>query len=784
LRGLISDMLHTAPQQRPDLDQILRKPFVKKHVVNFFTDIVSRPSQSVGEGTIIMRAAAGKEGINEANFSRDEYMLSLRKQLQSLDMNDDIATALRPRAAPSDHHEAKKMVRDQAGALRREQEHKAMVQSALEKLRKEREQRARERAAVKPGYARDRGLRGGLGARGGVGGGGLRDARLTREKEAREREREEARKREEERELRRKAVEERRREAERERSEKREREREQERIEREKEMARARKEADEKEKREQAQAAALAKREVQRERERARQREEIEQLKKDKLELDRLARERARVREERWTEERRKIDEASRIRRDSNASAAPSEGSSYTSDEKSVPSTREPRDRSRGRERAEDKLSVDPREIGQAGLSARDRVLAQKKERQAKEDRDRADALRRAEEQNRMIRANADNRGRAQYGHAGAAAAIGMPTPSYEFESGRKPAPGVIGSGGSEGLSEMDELSKQLEEATGGANRYESQGDGQGRHGDAASGASRAAHATNEKDKVYVSDSSDDEDESRSNPWAGREAGAVQDEDEASFDDEEDIRMSREAELQAELNMATKRCQELKRTLKETKSFIDGKSGAAPSTKAKLPVVSNTDVGGNGSDDEASDDDASLVDEDDDIFDEESTEYEESPTITAAASAGSTAAGEESGSPVQAASVMPPSASVFGKAEAKSGTSEMTPRKVRPQPIAVKQSPYYGLQDPPSPMGKLGDRIVRLRQRCIEALGKGAFDDVYTFLKHVEEDGFSGYQEENETKKSDRVKAILGEGKAHYMPLIEQLIFMEETHAG
>ena len=38
--------------------------------------------------------------------------------------------------------------------------------------------------------------------------------------------------------------------------------------------------------------------------------------------------------------------------------------------------------------------------------------------------------------------------------------------------------------------------------------------------------------------------------------------------------------------------------------------------------------------------------------------------------------------------------------------------------------------------------------------------------------------------EDYEAKKIHRMRAILGEGKAHYMSLIEQLIFMEETHMG
>ena len=62
-----------------------------------------------------------------------------------------------------------------------------------------------------------------------------------------------------------------------------------------------------------------------------------------------------------------------------------------------------------------------------------------------------------------------------------------------------------------------------------------------------------------------------------------------------------------------------------------------------------------------------------------------------------------------------------------------------TPRINRAPPAAVKPSPYYGLQDAPSPSGRLSDRIVRLRQRCIEALGRDAFTQAYQFLRDHEE---------------------------------------------
>ena len=60
---------------------------------------------------------------------------------------------------------------------------------------------------------------------------------------------------------------------------------------------------------------------------------------------------------------------------------------------------------------------------------------------------------------------------------------------------------------------------------------------------------------------------------------------------------------------------------------------------------------------------------------------------------------------------------------------------QVTPRKHMPQAAAVRQSPYYNLQDPPSPSGRLGDRIQRLRERCREALGREAFERAYLYLK-------------------------------------------------
>ena len=42
---------------------------------------------------------------------------------------------------------------------------------------------------------------------------------------------------------------------------------------------------------------------------------------------------------------------------------------------------------------------------------------------------------------------------------------------------------------------------------------------------------------------------------------------------------------------------------------------------------------------------------------------------------------------------------------------------DQTPRNQKTTQNSVKQSPYFGLQDAPSPSGRLSDRIQRLKQR-------------------------------------------------------------------
>ena len=94
-------------------------------------------------------------------------------------------------------------------------------------------------------------------------------------------------------------------------------------------------------------------------------------------------------------------------------------------------------------------------------------------------------------------------------------------------------------------------------------------------------------------------------------------------------EEEEDLH-KREEELQAELMMATKRCQELKQTLQETKSFMDARG----LTKQQVPDPRSATKGARGA---AGGVAAATIqseieeeeEEDDDTFDYEDEDYED-----------------------------------------------------------------------------------------------------------------------------------------------------------
>lgn len=223
-------------------------------------------------------------------------------------------------------------------------------------------------------------------------------------------------------------------------------------------------------------------------------------------------------------------------------------------------------------------------------------------------------------------------------------------------------------------------------------------------------------------------------------------------------DEEDEIMHRREEELQAELSLATKRCQELKETLQVTKSFMDNR-GRPEGGKTKIAV----DIIADGSDD----DELEAV-EGYDEEDEEGNSWE-----------------AKSCSSVSSSAIMNGGNNAVVKKQ--DSSAEITPRVNRQPPAAQRAPSYKNLVDAPSPSGRLGDRIIRLKQRCILALGKRAFDEAYSYLKQhaANDEGDDIYDDgASSATKERRVKEILGADKAHYMPLIDQLIFMEETHSG
>jgi hypothetical protein len=559
LAELIGQMLQLNPQQRPDLDQILRKPFIKKHIVNFFTDIAARPSASIGEGTMIFKAAAGGP-VQSASVGNDTNMISLRQQLHTLGLTKDVSDALAPKASPQDDFEAIKYAREQASALQREKEHKKMVEAALEKLRQERENRAKERATpaaiVRPSgypiqqarYAGRNVRAGGAGAGvpsaagappsispanrnaggggGGVGMSAIENARreaVRRQQQQQQQQSDDAsvdsaahggrgdpsRRRsfgedaDRERERNRLAERERRAADERKRLQQAqhaqaiadEKRREEARAEaaaaRAREEARIRDESRAKEDmvaklrveqikveqvRAQAEMAAKAKREAQRDRERARQKEEFDQLKRDKLELDRRAQERERLRDERRAQERERLEGNRKEQME-----VVQEKLSHMNEQIS----RIEKNPVNPRYRAEEKPVSGAGQGQSEELSARDRVQLRRQEKLAREESERLEALRIAEQDNRRIRQEANGNLRQlyhadadpprEYGNhgAGAGAAGGY---EFDIDRGAGKGSGGLGAGGKARAGsgmEAGELQDRLADARGRGNRYQ-----------------------------------------------------------------------------------------------------------------------------------------------------------------------------------------------------------------------------------------------------------------------------------------------------------------------
>jgi len=149
-------MLSTAPGARPDLEVILKKPFVKRHVAGFFADVSSRPADSVSDATMAVQLAVNRGNSGGGKDDLKPEAESLRKQLQSLGLNDLIrdnsakSNGSNPlNGPPSSAKAAVAAARQQSSALRREEDRRSAVESALDRLKGEREMRARNARALR-----------------------------------------------------------------------------------------------------------------------------------------------------------------------------------------------------------------------------------------------------------------------------------------------------------------------------------------------------------------------------------------------------------------------------------------------------------------------------------------------------------------------------------------------------------------------------------------------------------------------------------------------------------
>ena len=95
-------------------------------------------------------------------------------------------------------------------------------------------------------------------------------------------------------------------------------------------------------------------------------------------------------------------------------------------------------------------------------------------------------------------------------------------------------------------------------------------------------GGSSALRSHSQEGTGYSSDDTASEDEGEM--WNERRTS------DHGEDEEEDMR-KRENELKQELNMATLRCEELKRTMIETKSFIDPLHSGKPYNSIQLFIT-------------------------------------------------------------------------------------------------------------------------------------------------------------------------------------------------
>lgn len=644
LRDLVARQLLINPLQRPDMDQILRKSIVKKHIVNFLSDIMSRPVSSVGEGTMVLKAAAdvflsgegGKNSVSEDLHGDSSCVDSLQKQLRELDLADLLSEAVAPRSQPKDPEAARRLAREQSSALQREQEHRQMVELALERLRQDREARATEKMPthVTPGNSNARLLRPVPVVQPKALPPAIRVTALKQPLPTPSSSKD------------RLSI-----------------------------PSRPQSSQD------QASSAADARR----------------------LNVRPLSRPPSQP----LSARPQILPQIPARRRDSvSASATPREDSGSKPDQASARRREELSKKKLEEQRLEERQRLAQLAAAQAQIDlARELERQKQREEIAQLRRDKVELDRRTEERLRLIKVRSESKISA------------VPSSQPEVKSGDRPQKSVESKYNSaEGAGSLSAAAIEHSEA-----KTVSQARGPARASDPMTSPTASSKSTiDEEDPFFTKDAV--------KGVNGRDL-------------EEDLRR-KEAALQAELMMATARCQELRQTLKETKRFIgagephSGQRSTNYSGSTTHPAISD--------------------DEEDFTGSYSESEFDDSPDSPA------------------------------NKASVTSGSRKRSEDLNSQQPAAssVSSKRSVSQKEAPSSSGRLTERIDRLRVKCVEGLGADTFRRAYRAVLEFEE-RLGEAQVDNElleAEKERQLLAIVGEGRLHYMSLLEQLIFMEESH--
>ncbi|GMH80364.1 hypothetical protein TrST_g12903 [Triparma strigata] len=819
LAKLINDMLEVKPKDRPDLEVILRKALVKRHVSSFFADISRRKPEQLGQGTIALNKVGERMGgaLEEEGEKDTKAVQNLVAQLESLDMKSVIAKAVKKERTagkvPKDEREAKRKQRDQADALKREEERRANVEAALQRLRQERAERAKNRRPLVKQQQRPQ------------------DAapanqqhkakipvwqhqpkkqaapdlvkfrhnevmksaaqRRAREKEKKEEEEHDrAREEEQERRKRQEAVRLRR---EKQAKELEEWERQQQKQAEEESRRRllriaadnARKKQEEEELKER----------QRKKQEQARKREEkrrktLEQLRKDKEELDRrdMARaeqEAARKREsEAKAEYSPRIDIDAKDHHDPNGSPIAELPVVYSSLESA------------------DGGGLGKTLFSQTGSSAnalvkdpfakaeqkanKEKVLSKKLRREQEEEEKEIEALNFARQENERNKRAAAILQQAQYASdnvLGALNGVGSRFDDIDVND------------------DQDGQDRGDAEVRGGRQQRNSK--------------QRVAYESDDEESVHYSseeeyDDDDDDDDDIDMTLLRKEV-----ENDSSDEEEEDATLQKRAqELENELTYATERCVALKATLEATKLATENarKQGMLSPAKPRA-VVKNMFAGHlDAVDDEVDEEegkDAFDVYEGDDGYDDDYLEdsLEESYDDATVETNDSTyySQGDNTFAVERAEAKRGPD-SEDQNDESKSlyqRRAEAKPRHIVTPRVTidnddVEPPEYKELSDAVSPSARIEDRVQGLRNRCEDGLGKVVFDRAYHFLKSLQDrvSADSGASPaavmtpggtvpdepdvDDDEAVLEQLTNILGEDKLHYWSLVDQLLFCED----